>query len=237
VHKGAVYLHQGRTWRVRALDLGDHVALVEPYDGDEYTQPRSETDVRVLAVREQVAWGRCGMHLGRVEVANRVLAYERRRLMTNESLGLVDLDLPEQRLVTQALWLTVPEDVLAVAGLGPERVPGAAHAAEHAAIGLLPLFAMADRWDIGGLSTPWHPDTAEATIFIYDGYPGGAGIAERGYRSDGLHLRATLAAIAACRCVDGCPSCVQSPKCGNGNNPLDKAGAIALLEAVLSEKG
>ncbi|HWH31129.1 MAG TPA: DEAD/DEAH box helicase [Egibacteraceae bacterium] len=236
VHDGAVYLHQGRTFRVRSLDLKDHVALVERYDGEEYTQPRADTDIAVLALRESVAWGRCRMHLGRVEVSTRVLAYERKRLMTNESLGLVDLDLPEQRLVTQALWLTIPEAVLDLAGLGAERVPGAAHAAEHAAIGLLPLFAMADRWDIGGVSTPWHPDTGEATIFIYDGYPGGAGIAERGYRSDDAHLRATLAAVASCRCADGCPSCVQSPKCGNGNHPLDKAGAIALLEAVLSER-
>jgi DEAD/DEAH box helicase domain-containing protein len=140
------------------------------------------------------------------------------------------------RLVTQALWLTVPDEVLGAAGLTAPRVPGAAHAAEHAAIGLLPLFAMCDRWDIGGLSTAWHPDTGMATIFIYDGYPGGAGISERGFRSDDAHLRATLAAIAGCRCASGCPSCVQSPKCGNGNSPLDKAGAIALLEAVLAER-
>jgi len=237
VHEGAVYLHQGRTFRVRSLDQRDRVALVEGYDGDEYTQPRADTDIQVLAVGEQTAWGRCRMHLGRVEVSTQVLSYERKRLMTNESLGLIELDLPEQRLMTQALWLTIPEPVLEIAGLGPERVPGAAHAAEHAAIGLLPLFAMADRWDIGGVSTPWHPDTGEATIFIYDGYPGGAGIAERGYRSGTAHLRATLVAVAACRCADGCPSCVQSPKCGNGNHPLDKAGAIALLEAVLSEHG
>jgi len=156
--------------------------------------------------------------------------------MTDESLGVVGLDLPRLHLVTQALWLTIPEAVLDAAGLGPERVPGAAHAAEHAAIGLLPLFAMCDRWDIGGLSTPWHPDTGEATIFIYDGYPGGAGIAERGYRSGDAHLRATLAAVAACGCATGFPSCVQSPKCGNGNEPLDKAGALALLQTVLAER-
>jgi len=95
---------------------------------------------------------------------------------------------------------------------------------------------MCDRWDIGGVSTPWHPDTGTATVFIYDGYPGGAGISERGFRSDDAHLRATLAAIRACGCTTGCPSCVQSPKCGNGNEPLDKAGAIALLDAVLAER-
>ena len=236
VHTGAVYLHQGRTWRIRTLDLPQHMAVADPYDGDEYTQPRSDTDIVVLEVRESVAWGRCKMHLGRVEVANQVLAYERRRIFSDESLGLVELDLPRLHLVTQALWLTIPGEVLAEARLRPDDVPGAAHAAEHAAIGLLPLFAMCDRWDIGGLSTPWHPDTGEATIFIYDGYPGGAGIAERGYRTDDRHLRATMAAIAACGCADGCPSCVQSPKCGNGNEPLDKAGAVALLDAVLRER-
>ena len=236
VHDGAVYLHQGRSWRIATLDLDQHTAVAEPYNGDEYTQPRSDTDIAVLQVRESVDWGRCRMHLGRVEVANQVLAYERRRVFSDESLGVVDLDLPRQHLVTQALWLTIPNDVLAEAGLRPPTVPGAAHAAEHAAIGLLPLFAMCDRWDIGGLSTPWHPDTGHATIFIYDGYPGGAGIAERGYRTDDRHLRATMHAIQACRCADGCPSCVQSPKCGNGNEPLDKAGAIALLDAVLRER-
>jgi DEAD/DEAH box helicase domain-containing protein len=235
VHSGAVYLHQGRTWRIDQLDLQQRTAVALPFDGDEYTQPRSDTDIVVLQIRESADWGRCRMHLGRVEVANQVLAYERRRIFTDESLGVVDLDLPRQHLVTQALWLTIPEDVLAEAGVRPDQVPGAAHAAEHAAIGLLPLFAMCDRWDIGGLSTPWHPDTGHATIFIYDGYPGGAGIAERGYRSDDAHLRATRDAIAACGCADGCPSCVQSPKCGNGNEPLDKQGAIALLDVVLRE--
>ena len=236
VHSGAVYLHQGRTWRIDTLDLRQRTAVALPYDGDEYTQPRSDTEVNILAVTESLAWGRCRMHLGGVEVGNQVLAYERRRVMTDESLGVVGLDLPRLHLVTQALWLTIPEAVLAAAGLGPERVPGAAHAVEHAAIGLLPLFAMCDRWDIGGLSTPWHPDTGEATIFIYDGYPGGAGIAERGYRSGDAHLRATLAAVGACGCATGCPSCVQSPKCGNGNEPLDKAGALALLRTVLTER-
>ena len=236
VHAGAVYLHQGRTWRIADLDLDQHTAVAEPYDGNEYTQPRSDTDIAVLQVRESTDWGRCRMHLGRVQVDNQVLAYERKKIFTDESLGVVDLQLPRLHLVTQALWLTIPDDVLAAAGIKPHMVPGAAHAAEHAAIGLLPLFAMCDRWDIGGLSTPWHPDTGHATIFIYDGYPGGAGIAERGYFTDDRHFRATRNAIAACRCSDGCPSCVQSPKCGNGNEPLDKHAAVALLDAVLRER-
>ena len=234
VHSGAIYLHQGVTYRIRSLNLDTRVAEATIFRGDEYTQPRSDTDIGVLSVDEWVDWGDCRMHLGKVEVSNRVLAYERRRLSTGESLGLVDLALPELQLATQALWVTVPDVVLAGAGIAPAKVPGAAHAAEHAAIGLLPLFAMCDRWDIGGVSTAWHPDTAMATIFIYDGYPGGAGITERGYRTGPAHLMSTLRAVEACACASGCPSCVQSPKCGNGNEPLDKAGAIRLLTAILS---
>jgi DEAD/DEAH box helicase domain-containing protein len=237
VHTGAVYLHQGATWRVRALDLDQRVAAVERYRGDEYTQPRSDTDIAVLAVDRSVAWGRCTFNHGRVEVTNRVLAYERRRVFTEESLGVVELDLPPLELVTQALWLTLDGEVLAEAGIAPAGLAGAAHAAEHSAIGLLPLFALCDRWDIGGMSTPRHPDTGRATIFIYDGQPGGAGITERGYRAGAAHLRATRDAIAACPCEAGCPSCVQSPKCGNGNEPLDKDGAVRLLGAALREHG
>jgi DEAD/DEAH box helicase domain-containing protein len=235
VHSGAVYLHQGQTYRIDELDLARRTAVARRYTGEEYTAPRSDTDIAVLRVAESVAWGRCRLHRGAVEVTTRVPAYERRHVFSNESLGLVELDLPALRLDTAALWLTLPAPVLAEAGLDARRVPGAAHAAEHAAIGLLPLFAMCDRWDIGGVSTPWHPDTGEATIFIYDGYPGGAGITERGFASGEAHWRATLAAVARCRCASGCPSCVQSPKCGNGNEPLDKAGAIALIEAVLAD--
>ncbi|HWB72962.1 MAG TPA: DEAD/DEAH box helicase [Egibacteraceae bacterium] len=236
VHPGAVYLHQGETYRIRGLDLARRTALAEPYRGDEYTRARTDTDVGVLRVDESVQWGRCRLHLGPVAVSTQVLAYERRRLFSDESLGLVALDLPRLHLVTKALWLTIPDDVLAAAGLAPAQVPGAAHAAEHAAIGLLPLFAMCDRWDVGGMSTARHRDTGQATIFVYDGYPGGAGIAERGYRAGEAHQRTTLAAIASCPCTRGCPSCVQSPKCGNGNEPLDKAGAAALLRAVLGER-
>jgi len=235
VHDGAVYLHQGESYRVRRLDLARCTALVVPYRGDEYTRPRADTDLTVLELLETApGWGPCRMTRGRVEVTTTVLAYERRRLFTDEPLGLVDLDLPPLRLVTQAFWLVVPAEVREAAGLvGGLELAGALHAAEHAAIGLLPLFAMCDRWDIGGVSTPWHPDTGDATIFVYDGYPGGAGITERGFRTGYGHLRATLDAVAACPCATGCPSCVQSPKCGNGNEPLDKAGAIALLRAVL----
>jgi DEAD/DEAH box helicase domain-containing protein len=235
VHPGAVYLHQGRAWRVADLDLVTGVAAVDRDDGTTFTRARSDTDLTVLAEQERHRWGRSVLSYGRVEVTTQVLAYERRHVFTRESLGVTELDLPRQRLQTTAVWLTAPEPVLDVAALGRSRTAGALHAAEHAAIGLLPLFAMCDRWDIGGVSTPWHPDTGCATIFVYDGVPGGAGITARAFETDDTWWRTTRDAIAACACDDGCPSCVQSPKCGNGNEPLDKGGAVALLDALLDD--
>ena len=236
VHPGAVYLHQGTSFEVVDLDVDDRLALVRAYHGEVSTHPRVDSDVTVTAVAEEVAWGRCVLARGAVEVSSQVLAYERRHVFTGRSLGTVDLDLPSTCLDTRAFWLAIDPVVLDEALLSDERaVAGAAHAAEHAAIGLLPLTTMCDRWDVGGLSTPWHPDTQAATIFVYDGYPGGAGIAEQAHASGEAHLRATRAAIAGCGCTSGCPSCVQSPKCGNGNEPLDKDGAVRLLDAVLTE--
>jgi DEAD/DEAH box helicase domain-containing protein len=166
-------------------------------------------------------------------VTNQVVSYLRRRIATGEVLEEVPLDLPARKLSTAAVWYTVSDEALAAARLNWPDIPGAAHAAEHAAIGLLPLFATCDRWDIGGVSTALHEDTGRCTVFVYDGHPGGAGFAARGYDAAGAWLRATREAIASCECESGCPSCVQSPKCGNGNNPLDKAGAVRLLDVVL----
>jgi DEAD/DEAH box helicase domain-containing protein len=149
----------------------------------------------------------------------------------------VPLDLPAQTLVTRGVWYDLDERVLAEAGVGLARLPGALHAAEHAAIGLLPLFAICDRWDIGGMSTASHPHTGRPTVFVHDGHPGGAGFAERGHAVLGSWLAATRAAIRGCECAAGCPSCVQSPKCGNGNAPLDKAGAVTVLDVVLRGLG
>ena len=170
---------------------------------------------------------------GEVRVTNQVTGFQRKSTLTQEVLDVVDLNLPAQTLTTKALWWILPPQVLDRAGLTDSTVPGSIHAAEHAAIGLLPLVATCDRWDIGGLSTPIHPDTASATIFIYDGYPGGAGITEKGFHSERRLLEATLETVRGCRCAHGCPSCIQSPKCGNGNEPLDKPGAISLLSAML----
>ncbi|CAN5704503.1 DEAD/DEAH box helicase [soil metagenome] len=233
VHPGARYLHQGRAWKVRALDLDDHVAFVEPADYDERTAARSETDLTVLDVDAQRRVGRARLALGSVEVVSRVTGYQRTDGLTGASLGRVDLDLPATRLVTRGFWYVIDDEVLVSASVAPPAVPGSLHAAEHTAIGVLPLFTICDRWDVGGVSTVRLAGADGPAIVIYDGYPGGAGIAELGYEAGDRHLQAALDVIASCRCVAGCPSCVQSPKCGNGNEPLDKGGATRLLRTVL----
>jgi DEAD/DEAH box helicase domain-containing protein len=164
-----------------------------------------------------------------------VVAYQRRRLGTGEVLAEFPLDLPARQLRTRAVWVTLDDRAVQHADVDDTALPGSLHAAEHAAIGILPLLATCDRWDLGGLSTALHPDTGEATIFVYDGHPGGAGFAERGFAALREWLTATRATVASCECESGCPSCVQSPKCGNGNDPLDKAGAVRVLDVVLDE--
>ena len=233
VHPGAIYLHRGQAYTVHELDLEEREARVEEATGDEYTQARSDVDIRVLDVADSRAVGRARLHLGTVEVVTRVTGYQLRESRTRRILANERLDLPEQRLVTRAFWYTVDDELMASEPLVVADPGGSLHAVEHAAIGLLPLFTICDRWDVGGVSTAAHPDTERATIFVYDGYPGGAGIAELGWEAGEDHLRATLDVIEACECHDGCPSCVQSPKCGNGNEPLDKAGAARFLHAVL----
>jgi DEAD/DEAH box helicase domain-containing protein len=234
VHAGAVYVHQGETYLVSSLDLDDQVAMMSRADPDWTTTARDVTEIDVVETTSHRDWEHVTLSVGTVQVTNQVVSYLRRRVVTGEVLGEEPLDLPPRHLRTRAVWWTVDTDGLARAGLAPADVPGAAHAAEHASIGLLPLFATCDRWDIGGVSTAHHADTGRATVFVYDGHAGGAGFAERGHAAAIDWLTATRDAIAACECLDGCPSCVQSPKCGNGNEPLDKAGAVRLLDVVLS---
>jgi DEAD/DEAH box helicase domain-containing protein len=234
VHPGAVYLHQGEQFEVTELDLVQRVALVTRADPDFYTQSRDTTDIDVVEAAEQTETGdRVPTFYGTVRVTNQVVGFVRKMVATGEILEHVPLALPPQTLETKAVWWAIPQRVIERAGIKPSQLPGAAHAAEHAAIGLLPLVATCDRWDVGGVSTAYHPDTQSCAIFIYDGYAGGAGIAERGYRSAVRLLEATLETVRNCACTHGCPSCVQSPKCGNGNEPLDKAGSVALLSAML----
>ena len=234
VHPGAVYLHQGRSYVVDALELSESVALVHAEEPSWSTSARELVDIAVRSVLSSRRHGAVGIALGEVEVTSQVVGYLR-RLPSGAVLDQLPLELPPRRLHTRAVWYTLSTELLAATGLSAARVPGALHAAEHAAIGLLPLFAVCDRWDIGGVSTALHPDTGEATVFVHDGHPGGAGFADRGHASLVPWLAATRDAISACECPAGCPSCVQSPKCGNGNDPLDKAGAVLVLSAVLAE--
>jgi DEAD/DEAH box helicase domain-containing protein len=233
LHPGAVYLQQGEQFVVQELDLVDRVATVSSADPDYYTQARDVTDIEVVAVLERGTTGDVASYFGTVRVTDQVVSYVKRLVSTNETIDEIPLPMPPVTLETRAVWWTIPPPVIARARVNARDLPGAVHAAEHAAIGLLPLVATCDRWDVGGVSTPMHPDTAACTIFVYDGYPGGAGISERGYRDAGRWLTATLEAITQCPCSRGCPSCVQSPKCGNGNEPLDKTAAASLLAAML----
>lgn len=234
VHPGAVYLHQGESYVVDSLDLEDGIAFVRADDPGYATFAREVTDIAVLGAGERAAFGPVTLGLVPVRVTHRVVGYLRRRL-SGEVIDFVELDMPEHTLNTVAVMYTVTEEALLHKGIDAPRIPGSLHAAEHAAIGLLPLVASCDRGDIGGLSTAIGPDSGLPSVFVYDGHPGGAGFAERGFRRARTWLAATAAAIEACECARGCPSCVQSPKCGNGNDPLDKAGAVQVLQLVLAE--
>ena len=234
IHPGAVYLHQGVSYVVDDLDLDGACALVHAEEPDWSTHAREVTSLSVAAVREYRDAGPVGLFVGDVDVTSQVVSYQRRRIGSGEVLDTRPLDLPARQLRTVAVWFTVSPAALAAAGVEPADVSGALHAAEHAAIGLLPLIATCDRWDIGGLSTAAHADTEAPTVFVYDGHPGGAGFAERAYQAARTWLGATRDLIAACGCETGCPSCVQSPKCGNGNNPLGKADAVRVLDVVLA---
>ncbi|OBH10298.1 DEAD/DEAH box helicase [Mycobacterium sp. E1747] len=235
VHPGAVYLHQGESYVVDSLDLDEAIAFVHAEDPGYATFAREITDIAVTGTGERAQFGPVTLGLVPVTVTHQVVGYLRRRL-SGEVIDFIELDMPEQTLATTAVMYTITAEALLRKGIDAPRISGSLHAAEHAAIGLLPLVASCDRGDIGGLSTAVGPDPAGLpSVFVYDGYPGGAGFAERGYRKVGTWLSATAAAIEACECPRGCPSCVQSPKCGNGNDPLDKAGAVRVLELVLAQ--
>jgi DEAD/DEAH box helicase domain-containing protein len=234
VHTGAVYLHQGESYLVGRLDLADRVALVEPCDLGYITIARDLTEVEIRGQLRRMVWGEAEVCFGDVRVTRQVVCYTKRHADTGVPLGDTPLDLPPRHLLTRAVWWTLSaagRGGLAAAGVD---LAGAAHAAEHASIGLLPLFATCDRWDIGGVSADLHPATGRLSVFVYDGCDGGAGFAERGFQAARDWLSATRQAISGCDCEAGCPSCVQSPKCGNANHSLAKAGAVALLDALLA---
>jgi len=232
-HTGAVYPHQGEMYLVSQLDLASCVALAEPGDPGYATSARELTRIEVAAELTRQSWGPASIHFGDVLVTRQVVSFVRRSTDSGAQLGEEPLDLPARTLRTRAVWWTIsPAQRAALARLGID-LAGAAHAAEHASIGLLPLLASCDRWDVGGVSADPHPETGLLTVFVYDGHDGGAGFAERGFAVARQWLQATARAIGSCECAAGCPSCIQSPKCGNGNHPLDKHGAAALLDCLL----
>ncbi|WP_270887198.1 DEAD/DEAH box helicase [Pedococcus sp. 5OH_020] len=235
VHTGAVHVHQGQTYVVTDLDLDGGTATVAQGDPGWSTFAQSVSAFDIVEPTRARTWGPLEISFGTVRVHTQVTSFLR-RLPSGEVIGTHPLDLPPRTLTTKAVWWTMPPEWLEAAGVTPDAVPGAAHAAEHAGIGMLPLVATSDRWDIGGVSTALHPDTGLPTIMVYDGHPGGAGFAERAFDAFGTWVRATRDTVHSCRCETGCPSCVQSPKCGNGNEPLDKEGAVRLLSAVLREE-
>ncbi|MGQ9715581.1 MAG: DEAD/DEAH box helicase [Anaerolineae bacterium] len=237
VHPGAIYLHQGESYLVTRLDLDQGIAILRPVEVDYYTAPREVNDVRVVRSFRHGQHGATTAFLGEVRVTEQVVGYKRVQQYTEMVLSQEWLDLPAQSFATVALWFDVPSEWMARLAVQGRDFHGALHALEHACIAMLPLLALCDRADIGGLSTPRHPDTDRPQVFIYDAFPGGVGIAERGFEDLPALWRATLDLIRTCPCEDGCPSCVQSPKCGNNNEPLDKEGAALLLEWLLAQEG
>jgi DEAD/DEAH box helicase domain-containing protein len=231
VHEGAIYLHLGEQYRVVSLDLAAKAALVEPFSGDYYTQAKKELMTSIDEERRN-EW-RLGLELsfGTVVVTEQVVGYQKKSIHDQASLELVRLDLPQTEFETEAIWF-VPEPWMTEDLDSQRRLLGSLHAAEHSLIAILPLWAMCDRWDIGGLSTNVHYQTGAPTIFVYDGHPGGVGITERGFEAFEGWVEDSAKMLAGCPCLHGCPSCVQSPKCGNLNEPLDKPGALAILERM-----
>jgi len=235
LHPGATYLHRGTAYEVESLDLQLHRAVARRVPNRYYTRPRVETDVEILEEVEARDLANGAMlHWGRVRTTDSVTYFKKVRVADDKEVGVYPLDLPDVMLETQALWITLPP-LPREARPSFESFGGALHAAEHGIIGLLPLFAMCDRADIGGLSTPVHRQSRLPTVFVYDGYPGGVGISRRGYDAFESLARDTLGVITRCPCEKGCPACIQSPKCGNWNEPLSKEGAVSLLRYLLGQ--
>jgi DEAD/DEAH box helicase domain-containing protein len=236
VHEGAVYLHMGRSYLVLQLDLTGRRAVLEPFSGDYFTQAKRESMTYIERLHDQRLTHGVKLSFGSVIYSETVLGYQRKQLQDHSVIGFETLDLPTTEFTTRALWYEL-DDLVVAEPFPPEVLLGALHALEHGQIAVLPLIAMCDRWDIGGLSTNAHPQTGGPTIFIYDGHPGGVGLTRRGYDQFGRLVNDARRLIGECPCRLGCPSCVQSPKCGNLNEPLSKRGALELLQRLTTEGG
>jgi DEAD/DEAH box helicase domain-containing protein len=231
VHPGAIYLHMGEPYEVEELEITNRRALVRAAQADYYTQPKIETETFIEELRDSRPALGLDLRFGIVSVTEEVVAFQRKRLADHEVIDLHTLDLPEQNFVTQALWYELGDDL--VGELPLDALLGSLHATEHSQIAVLPLIAMCDRWDIGGLSTNYHHQTGRPTIFLYDGHPGGVGITRQGFEKFERLTADARQLISECPCEAGCPSCVQSPKCGNLNEPLSKLGALELMTAMI----
>jgi len=239
VHPDAIYLHQGESYLVTRLDLVHNQAFLRPVSADYTTHPRQINDVRILRSFQGQSVGQTMAFLGAVRVTRQVIGYTRHgqagageRSKNGSARQVLPLNLPPQSYDTMALWFDVPPEVARKVMRQRKDFEGGLHAVEHATVGLLPLFTMCDRLDVDGLSTPHHPDTGRAQVFIYDAYPGGVGIAEQGFTLLSELLRVALRTVERCPCEDGCPSCVQSPHCGRNNDPLDKLAAALILGSI-----
>jgi len=234
VHPGAVHLHMGEPYLITNLDREARIAYARPTSADIYTQPLETSDVHIVRSLESRPVSGTNLYLGQLRVRQQVVGYRRRLQFTGETVSVEPLDLPAQEYITEGFWFHVPDDITGPLQALEMDMAGGLHAVEHACIAMLPLFAMCDRDDIGGLSTPVHPDTGESEVFVYDGLPGGVGIARQGYAVIEDLWRRTRDLIRDCPCTEGCPACIQSPKCGNNNVPLDKAAAVHILTRLLA---
>jgi DEAD/DEAH box helicase domain-containing protein len=232
-HPGAVYLHKAATFAVERLDLERRNIWVSPVDPKYFTRIQTDKDTEILEILETRQVANFTACTGRLKVTEHFLAYEKRRLPGQELLGVTPLELPPQIFETVGMWLEIPDQVKQFIYRAGLHFMGGIHALEHTLISMFPLFALADRYDIGGIATPAHPQVGKAAIFIYDGYPGGVGLAARAYTILEDLLRRTREVVEACPCEEGCPSCIHSPKCGSGNKPLDKAAALTTASLLL----
>ena len=235
-HPGAIYLHKGDTFLVDVLDLDTKTVKVSRVKVDYYTRVRSEKNTEILEIYDSKKVFETECYVGRLKVTDQVLGYEKWRIHSKKRLSNVPLDLPPLIFETQGLWFKIPVHIQRQAEAQYLHFMGGIHAVEHAAIGIFPLLVMADRNDLGGISTPFHPQVSSAAVFIYDGVPGGAGLSRQAFKRAKDLLENTLDVIRACPCESGCPSCVHSPKCGSGNRPIDKVAAIFILNNIMFER-
>jgi DEAD/DEAH box helicase domain-containing protein len=236
-HEGAVYLHRGGQYIVKKLDLERRNAIVEPCKLDYYTRALNEKNTEIIGqpLRSREFEGFV-VREGKLKVTERITGYEKIRSSGQELIGVVELDLPELQFETIGIWIEIPEEIKRVIEDSELHFMGGIHAMEHAAISMFPLFALCDRNDIGGISTPQHEQVCKACVFIYDGHPGGVGLSHRAFDLIIELMQKTLSLVEGCGCIEGCPSCIHSPKCGSGNKPLDKDACVLVLRLLLDSK-